>query len=136
MAAEIDSDPRILSNTFLVVTPEVVNACLNTSIPWIWTYETNFVPPALGTEQYGAEIEQQEEEYYANVGALEKALERLKVVMAELHERKEKVLDAEIGRLKEERERYQSIIDEKFRFLKKLEWRMYELEMAPNSTAR
>ena len=70
------------------------------------------------------------------MGALEKALERLKVVMAELHERKEKVLDAEIGRLKEERERYQSIIDEKFRFLKKLEWRMYELEMAPNSTAR
>jgi hypothetical protein len=50
--AEIDSNPRILSNTFLVVTREVVDACLNTSIPWIWAYETNFVPPAVGTEQY------------------------------------------------------------------------------------
>jgi hypothetical protein len=52
MAAEIDSNSRILSNTFLVVTPEVVDACLNTSIPWIWACETNFVPPAPGTEQY------------------------------------------------------------------------------------
>lgn len=52
---------------------------------------------------------------------------RLKAGMAELHERKEKILNAEIGLLKEEGERYQSIIDEKVRHLKKLKWKVYGL---------
>jgi hypothetical protein len=45
----------------------------------------------------------------------------LKVAMAESYEREEKVLGAEIERLKAEREWDPSIVDEKVRFLKKLE---------------
>lgn len=57
MAAGVDSNPRILRNTFLVITPEVVDACVNTATPWIWAYETSFVPSAThpsaaGTEEY------------------------------------------------------------------------------------
>lgn len=38
----------ILSNTFLLVTPDVMSSFADgsPSIPWIWAYETNFVPSA------------------------------------------------------------------------------------------
>jgi hypothetical protein len=57
VVAGIDSNPRVLSNTFLLITPEVVDACVNTTTPWIWAYESNFVtsatcPSAAGTERY------------------------------------------------------------------------------------
>ncbi|OBT80499.1 hypothetical protein VF21_00857 [Pseudogymnoascus sp. 05NY08] len=44
VAGEVDPNPRILTNTFLLVTPEVVNACINTRTPWIWAYDAKFVP--------------------------------------------------------------------------------------------
>lgn len=59
MAEEATPDPRVPSNTFLLVTPEVVDACINTFTPWIWAYEAKFTPsttlPSLsssGTEHY------------------------------------------------------------------------------------
>jgi hypothetical protein len=81
-------------------------------------------------------MEQQEEEYQAKVDALEKVSERLKVAMAGLHERKEKVLRAGIEGLKEERGRYQGIIYEKARHLKELDRKVHGLESAPNQGAR
>ncbi|KFZ11325.1 hypothetical protein V502_07604 [Pseudogymnoascus sp. VKM F-4520 (FW-2644)] len=36
LAEEAIPNPRVPSNTFLLVTPEVVDACINTSTPWIW----------------------------------------------------------------------------------------------------
>jgi hypothetical protein len=49
-------DTRILSNTFLLITPEVVTSCINTSTPWIWAYDADFVPstatpPSLASGQ-------------------------------------------------------------------------------------
>ncbi|KFX91927.1 hypothetical protein O988_07507 [Pseudogymnoascus sp. VKM F-3808] len=59
LAEEAVPNPRVPSNTFLLVTPEVVDACLNTSTPWIWAYDAKFVPSATlpptsasGTEHY------------------------------------------------------------------------------------
>jgi hypothetical protein len=49
-----------LSNTFLLVTPEVMESC-NSTIPWIWAYEANFVPSATSLtagapEKYGGRL--------------------------------------------------------------------------------
>jgi hypothetical protein len=43
-----DTSPYILSNTFLLVTADVMSSFTDgsPSIPWIWAYETNFVPSA------------------------------------------------------------------------------------------
>ena len=55
-------NPRILSNTFLLVTPEVMESCEDSTsaIPWIWAYETNFVPSATLTagapKKYGGRL--------------------------------------------------------------------------------
>lgn len=60
MAGEVDLNPRILTNTFLLVTPKVVNACINTRTLWIWAYDVKFVPlttppPPLADLAAGAE---------------------------------------------------------------------------------
>jgi hypothetical protein len=66
-------------------------------------------------------MEQQEEGYQAKVIEIGKVMERLKLAMAELYGREEKVFGTETERLKEEREQDPSIIHERVRFLKKLE---------------
>ncbi|OBT81186.1 hypothetical protein VE02_10128 [Pseudogymnoascus sp. 03VT05] len=54
LVEEAVPNPRVLSNTYLLVTPEVVDACINTSTPWIWAYDAKFIPSAeaSGTEHY------------------------------------------------------------------------------------
>ncbi|RFU36316.1 hypothetical protein B7463_g48, partial [Scytalidium lignicola] len=58
---EADLNPRILSNTFLFVTSEVMKAVGDMSNPWIWAYESNFTPSettqdAVGTDRYNGRL--------------------------------------------------------------------------------